>query len=215
MRTVVLTVLAVAAVAVVGGAGAIGTGAFDVAATDPHWRVTTWVMERARTRSIQVRAAGLVPPDGYDEAAAVEMAAGHFVEHCASCHGAPGTARNAVMDGLYPQPPNLADAARRYTAGELFWILRNGIKMTGMPSMASDGDPLLWNTVALLQRLPGMTDEQFNDLWMAAQARGGMAGMDHAAMPRKGQPGGSAATDVSNPDGTDKGKIGPNKRLGR
>ena len=182
VKTIVLTLLAAGAVALAGGAGAISVGAFDVAATTPHWPVTTWVMERARIRSIQVRAAGLLPPPGYDEAASVEMATEHFVEHCATCHGAPGTARNAVMDGLYPQPPSLAEAARRYTPGELFWILKNGIKMTAMPSMASDGDALLWNTVALLQRLPDMTDEQFNELWIAAQAKGGMAGMDHGSM---------------------------------
>ncbi len=182
VKTVVVTLLAAGAVALAGGAGAIAAGAFDVAATTPHWPVTTWVMERARTHSIQVRAAGLLPPPGYDEAAAIEMATGHFVEHCSTCHGAPGTARNVVMDGLYPQPPNLVEAARRYTPGEMFWILKNGIKMTGMPSMASDGDALLWNTVALLQRLPDMTDEQFNELWMAAQAKGGMEGMNHGSM---------------------------------
>ena len=182
MKTVLFTLLAAGAVAAAGAAGAVAAGAFNVAATDPHWPVTTWVMERARTRSIQVRAAGLVPPPDYDEAAAVEGATAHFVEHCASCHGAPGTARNPVMDGLYPQPPNLTQAAQRYTPGELFWILKNGIKMTAMPSMASDGDALLWNTVALLQRLPTLSDEEFNDLWMAAQAGGGMAGMDHGSM---------------------------------
>lgn len=182
MRTVFVTLMVTDAAALAGGAGAIAAGAFDVAATDPHWPLTIWVMDQARTRSIQVRAASLVPPAGYDETALIELAAGHFADHCATCHGAPGTARSPVMDGLYPQPPNLAEAARRYTPGELFWILKNGIKMTGMPSMASDGDALLWNTVALLQRLPTMSDEQSNDLWMAAQAKGGMAGMDHSSM---------------------------------
>lgn len=54
--------------------------------------------------------------------------------------------------------------------------------MSGMPSMADDGDELLWNTVAFLQKLPGMTDEQYNELWMASQAQGGMAGMNHGNM---------------------------------
>ena len=79
-------------------------------------------------------------------------------------------------------PPNLQEAASRYTPGELFWILKNGIKMSAMPSMASDGDEMLWSTVAFLQKLPDLSEDDFNDLWMAAQAAGGGMDMDHGAM---------------------------------
>jgi mono/diheme cytochrome c family protein len=187
MKTVLITLLWAAALVVVGAAAFIYSGAFSVAATDHHWFATYWVMEQARMRSIQVRAAGLFPPSGYDQPAKIEGAVGHFAEHCAACHGAPGTKPTEAMEGMYPQPPSLSEASKRYTAGELFWVLKNGIKMSGMPSMASDGDEMLWSTVAFLQKLPGMSDEQYNDLWMSSQAQGGMEGMnmDHGSMAKK------------------------------
>lgn len=182
MKTVIVTLLSSAAVAALGAAAVIYSGVFSVAATEPHWPVTYWIMEKARMRSIQANASGLVAPTGYDEPAKVVGAVGHFSEHCAVCHGGPGVKRGDIAEGMYPQPPNLVTAANRYTPGELFWILKNGIKMSAMPSMASDGDEMLWSTVAFLQKLPGMSDEDYNDLWMQSQAEGGMGGMDHGAM---------------------------------
>lgn len=182
MKTVLLTLLSAAAAVVIGGTVFVYSGVFSVAATNPHWKATHWLMEKTRMRSIQAHAAGLTPPAGYDDPVKINGAVGHFSEHCATCHGAPGAKPGDIAEGMYPQPPNLTNAAARYTPGELFWILKNGIKMSAMPSMASDGDEMLWNTVAFLQKLPDMTDEQYNDLWMASQAPGGMAGMNHGNM---------------------------------
>lgn len=181
MKTILATLLTSSALVGAGFAAFIYSGAFSIAATDPHWPATYWVMEKARMRSIQMHAAGLTAPSGYNKPTRIAGAMGHFSEHCATCHGAPGTKRNEAMEGMYPLPPNLADAAKRYTAGELFWILKNGIKMSGMPSMASDGDEMLWSTVAFLQKLPIMSDDEYNELWMASQAQGEM-NMDHGSM---------------------------------
>ena len=178
MKTVLATLFSIAALAVAGAAAFVYSGAFSVAATDPHWSATYWVMERTRMRAIQARAAGITPPVGYDEQAKVVSAIGHFSEHCVICHGGPGARRNEAMDGMYPPPPSLTNVARRYTPGELFWILKNGIKMSGMPSMTSDGDDMLWATVAVLQKLPGLSDEDYNDLWMASQVQGEQGGTD-------------------------------------
>lgn len=189
MRTakiILLTLLSAGILSLVGAAAVIYAGLFNVAATEPHWPLTYWVFETARVRSIQAHAAGLSAPAGYGEQAKLVMAAGHFSEHCATCHGAPGAKRNEVAEGMYPQPPNLKDSAKRYSAGELFWILKNGIKMSAMPSMASDGDEMLWATVALLQKLPNMSDDEYNDLWMQAQATGGMEGMSHGSAGMEG-----------------------------
>lgn len=184
MKTVLATLISTAAVAAVGFAAFVYFGVFNVAATDQHWPASYWLMEKTRMRSIQVHAAGLTPPAGYDEQAKVVGAVAHFSEHCATCHGGPGTRRNEIADGMYPQPPELTNVATKYTSGELFWILKNGIKMSAMPSMASDGDDMLWSTVAFLQKLPTMSDDDYNDLWMASQAQGGHGGMnmDHGSM---------------------------------
>ncbi len=184
MKTVLATLLSAAVLAVAGGAAYIYLGGYNVAATDQHWPATYWVLDQARIRSIKARASGLTAPLNYDEETKVAGAAGHFSEHCATCHGGPGIKPSIWAEGMYPAPPNLKEAALRYTPGELFWILKNGIKMSAMPSMASDGDEMLWSTVAFLQKLPTMSDDDYNDLWMASQAQGGHGGMnmDHGSM---------------------------------
>lgn len=181
MKTVLATLFSAAVLAVTGGAAYVYLGGFNVAATDPHWSATYWVLDQARIRSIKVHAAGISPPTNYDEETMVAGAAGHFSEHCATCHGGPGIKPSVWAEGMYPVPPSLKEAALRYTPGELFWILKNGIKMSAMPSMASDGDEMLWSTVAFLRKLPTLSEEDFNELWLAAQASGGM-NMDHGAM---------------------------------
>ena len=57
-----------------------------------------------------------------------------FDLNCVSCHGAPGVKRAAIANGLYPRPSTPATMARAYTPGELFWILKHGISLTGMPA---------------------------------------------------------------------------------
>jgi len=221
MKTVLVTLLSAVLLTAIGGAMFIYSGVFNVAATEPHSSATYWVMEKARQRSIQAHAAGLTAPAGYDEPSKVAGAAGHFSEHCATCHGGPGLKPSIWAEGMYPTPPNLKEAASRFTPGELFWILKNGIKMSAMPSMASDGDEMLWSTVAFLEKLPTLSEDDFNDLWMAAQAAGGM-NMDHGAMmnggsmdhgmmqmhggappaaPSNGPQGEAAGTPAAKPDG--------------
>jgi hypothetical protein len=67
----------------------------------------------------------------------------------------PGVPKGDIAAGLYPQPPNLADAAAQFSPAELFWILKNGIKMSGMPSWADHSDDELWATGRLSRKAPG------------------------------------------------------------
>jgi len=191
-KAVVLTFIAIILVAAAAGAAAIYSGVYNVAATDPHWPVTYRMMEIARNRSIRAHAAGIVVPAGYNDEKKVIAAAGHFAAHCAVCHGAPGTDRGDLAAGMYPRPPDLTNVSKQFTPAELFWILKNGIKMSAMPSMADDGDEMLWATVGFLEKLPGMTPDDYNDLWMASQAAGGqqhqmhMGSMDMNSMDMHG-----------------------------
>ncbi len=174
MRTVVLTVLSFAVLSLLGAAGFIYSGLFNVAATDPHSAPVYWVLDTARVRSIKAHASEIAAPADWNEEARVVTATAHFSAHCAICHGAPGVKRGDLAAGMYPLPPDLSEVSTRYTPEQLFWILKNGIKMSGMPSMADDGDDMLWSTVAFLERLPGMSADDYNDLWMTSQAQGGM-----------------------------------------
>ena len=64
-------------------------------------------------------------------------------------------------------------AASLYSPAELFSILKHGIKMTGMPAWSDHSDDELWATVAFLEKLPGMSEQDYAKLVMASIAHGG------------------------------------------
>ena len=157
----------------VGGVVFIYSGLFDVAASNPHSAVVGWVLETARNRSIEVQAAGISVPQGLDDPAKVLIGTEHFAAHCAVCHGAPGVPKGDIARGLNPQPLDLTHSASHYSPSELFWIVKHGIRMTGMPSWGYHSDEELWATVSFLKKLPGMTEQDYAKLIAASRAQGG------------------------------------------
>jgi mono/diheme cytochrome c family protein len=184
MRIILGTLAAAFVVILIGATIFVVSGFYDVSATVPHWRMTIWIMEQARTRSIRAHAAEIAVPPNLDNPARIETGVEHFAAHCALCHGAPGVPRGELAQGLYPRPPDLARATRLYSPGELFWILKHGIKMTGMPAWSAHGDAELWATVAFLEKLPGMTERDYAKLVMASLTHDGHH--QHGAQRREG-----------------------------
>jgi mono/diheme cytochrome c family protein len=178
MRSFLILSLGAIVLLIIGGLAFIYSGRFDVAASDPHWPLTRWVLETARTRSIKVHAADIRVPAGLDEPAKVLIGTEHFAAHCAVCHGAPGVSKGDIAEGLNPQSPDLAHASGVYTPSELFWILKHGIKMTGMPSWGDHSDDELWATVGFLEKLPNMTEQDYAKLVIASTSHGGHHGGD-------------------------------------
>jgi mono/diheme cytochrome c family protein len=178
MRNFLVSLAVVIALIVIGGLIFIYSGLFDVAASDPHWPVTRWALETARTRSIKVHAVGIQTPAGLDAPAKLLIGAEHFAAHCAVCHGAPGVPKGDIARGLNPQPPDLTHTSDHYTPSDLFWIIKHGIKMTGMPSWGDHSDDELWATVSFVGRLPGMTPEEYGKLVVASMGHGGYHGGD-------------------------------------
>jgi mono/diheme cytochrome c family protein len=173
MRTVIASILVAALVVLLGGFAAIYAGVYDVAATEPHSPIASWLLETARVRSIKAHAASIQAPPGLDDPAKVIIGVEHYAAHCAVCHGAPGVPKGDIAHGLYPRPPNLAETANRYSPAELFWIVKHGIKMTGMPAWNDHSDDELWATVSFLNKLPGMSEQHYAKLVMASIAHGG------------------------------------------
>jgi mono/diheme cytochrome c family protein len=180
MRTVIASILVAGVVVVLGGSALIYSGLYDVAATTPHWAVTRWTLETARIRSIKGHAAGIEAPLGLDDPAKILIGVEHFAAHCAVCHGAPGVPKGDIARGLYPSPPDLGKTVPLYSPAELFWILQHGIKMTGMPAWSDHSDGELWATVAFLEKLPGMSEQDYANLVMASLAQGGHRHPDSA-----------------------------------
>lgn len=184
MRNVIASLLVAGLFVVLAGLAFIYSGLYDVSATGHHWGVTRWALETARTRSIEAHAAGIEAPPGLGDPAKILMGVEHFAAHCAVCHGAPGVPKGDIAAGLDPQPPDLSHASNRYTPSELFWIVKNGLKMTGMPAWSDHSDEELWATVAFLERLPGISEQDYAKLVMASLAQGGRHhpdGADHDA----------------------------------
>ena len=135
-------------------------GIYDVAAAKRHSKTTQWVTQETMIYSVQRHAAGIEPPAW---TSAAQLVAGYcdYETHCVACHGAAAVARQQWVSGIEPQPPYLLDSTERFTPGELFWIVKNGIKMTGMPAWdQSMSDREIWNVVAWLEasrRLPPQT----------------------------------------------------------
>jgi mono/diheme cytochrome c family protein len=152
------------ALAATTGVLVLATGAFDARAITPHYPPVAWVTHAAMIRAVQVRAPKAQPPPG-DARHGAQL----FAADCAVCHGAPGVARAAWANGMTPDPPYLLDAARRWTAPQLQLIVRDGVKMTGMPAWGralSAQD--LADVTAFLEALPSLTARDYAAL---AQAR--------------------------------------------
>jgi hypothetical protein len=188
MRTAIAYILIAGLVVALGGLALIYSGFYDVAATREDWAVTRWVLETARTRSIKAHAIGIEAPPGIDDPAKILIGVEHFAAHCAVCHGAPGVPKGAIATGLNPPPPDLAYASSRYNPPELFWILKHGIKMTGMPAWSDHSDEELWATVVFVQKLSGMSEEDYGKLVMASMAHGAAHHDGGADDGRPGEP---------------------------
>jgi mono/diheme cytochrome c family protein len=181
MRALRIALLAALAtvLALAGGALALAlSGFYEVSALRSHGGAVEWFLVTARERSVAARSAGIaVPP--LDDPALARRAAPLYQQLCAGCHGAPGVPMSQVGQGLNPVPPELvySDFGGERRAAEIYWVLDNGIRMTGMPAfgLALDEDEL-WALVALVQRLPAMSAEEY----AAAAESGAAAGSDPA-----------------------------------
>jgi mono/diheme cytochrome c family protein len=153
----------VAAVSVV-----IYAGIYNIAADVPHTQPVYWLLEELRDRSVAVRAKDIVVPKDLDELKRISAGAGQYAEMCSGCHLAPGMKRTEISRGLYPRAPELRRKSD-LTPAEQFWIIKHGVKMTGMPAWGiTHDDELLWDVVAFLRKLPELTAEQYQALVKSA-----------------------------------------------
>jgi mono/diheme cytochrome c family protein len=87
----------------------------------------------------------------------------HFADHCAICHGNDGTGETMIGKGMYPKPPDLrASDTQKLSDGEIFWIIENGVRFTGMPAFGGthDSQQDSWKLVRFIRHLPQLTAEE-------------------------------------------------------
>ncbi|TPG12757.1 c-type cytochrome [Sphingomonas oligophenolica] len=149
---------------------AVQVGAYDVAADAPHTAPVHALLERVRDRSITVRARAITVPADLASPARLDRGAGLYAEMCTGCHLGPGLERSELSQGLYPQAPELAKSQDMNPAQQ-FWIIKHGVKLTAMPAWGrTHPDPLIWDMVAFLRRLPTMTPAQYQAAIASAPA---------------------------------------------
>ncbi|MEX2381551.1 MAG: cytochrome c, partial [Opitutales bacterium] len=145
----------------VGGFLLIYSGLYSVAATAEHTAFERWVLETAKRQSVAQAARDVDVPDLEDHAA-ILRGAGSYQAMCLTCHGAPGVERSAMGRGLNPLAPEPEEMLRLWSPEEMFWITKNGIRMTGMPAWgATHTEEELWELVAFIQEVEGMTPEEY------------------------------------------------------
>jgi mono/diheme cytochrome c family protein len=138
-------------------------GFYDIGADAPHLGITRAVIGYVRNRSIDTRVGGITVPS-LNEPERVADGAADYDAMCTSCHLAPGMAENEMRPGLYPKPPILAEIPALPPAVQ-FWIIKHGIKMSGMSAWGkTHSDDEIWNMVALLQKLPKLTPGEYKML---------------------------------------------------
>jgi len=162
LLTALLTLLAALAIA----AGMIhGGGLTNFAADEPHAELINGVIAFTRERFIAARSEDIEVPD-LDDPRKIADGAAHYVSMCAGCHLGPGTQDTEIRRGLYPQPPNLAQPAGhagghdhsdlQKAAKRQFWIVKHGIKMTGMPGFGKvHRDERIWHMVYYVRSIGG------------------------------------------------------------
>jgi len=158
--------LVIGALALLIGAAvvAIYAGLYNIAADVPHTQPVYWLLDTLRERSVAVRARDIVVPNDLDDAKRISRGAGQYAEMCSGCHLAPGMERTEISHGLYPRAPELRHRSD-LTPAEQFWIIKHGVKMTGMPAWGiTHDDELLWDVVAFVRKLPELTPEQYETM---------------------------------------------------
>jgi cytochrome c553 len=142
--------------AVLGAGGFLvaASGAIPIKASSGHWAITKWFLNFSMRRSVKTHSVGIeVPP--LDDRLLVLKGAGHFETGCQPCHGSPAMNQPVIAAELTPQPPSLSEKAPDWEPEELFYIVKHGVKFTGMPAWpARERDDEVWAMVAFLRELP-------------------------------------------------------------
>ena len=144
-------------------------GFYNVAASEEDPKIVAWALPKVREASMDRYSAGLKPPMSLDDPAVIQAGAKAFSQRgCINCHGGPGAEWAKFSEGLRPDPPDLKDVADDEPR-MIFWVIKNGINMTGMPSFAKIGadDKEIWQITAFVKKFGSVKAEDFK-AWTAA-----------------------------------------------
>ena len=144
-------------------AGAVLARAHGSSAREEPTRIERWIARRAHAAAIPADAKTRADPVPKTDEVIVEARA-HWADHCASCHANDGSGDTPMGKHMYPQAPDMRHAeTQSLTDGELFYIIQNGVRLTGMPAWGSGSDHDAqdsWKLVDFIRHLPSLTFEE-------------------------------------------------------
>nr|WKN38612.1 cytochrome c [Tunicatimonas sp. TK19036] len=155
-------------VVVIASASIVFSGLYHVGATDRHIQSLEWLLRTTMENSIRYHARDIQVPDtlNLQDVTFARQFYGHYSAACQSCHGAPGL-KAAPWMVIYPEAPDLTrkEVVDQWTDGELFWILKHGIKDTGMMALGpTHPEEAIWGVTALVRQLPEMSAEEYQSI---------------------------------------------------
>ncbi len=159
---IVVALLLVGALIAVSFLAVIYSGVYNVAATQQHNPLVYWALNTLKERSVQAHAAREDLPAITGNAQLKRTGYLLYQGSCMTCHGAPGIERSAIGKGLNPRPPDLSEEIPEWAAVEVFWIVKNGIRMTGMPAFGPTHERRdLAAMTAFALELPMLSPQEF------------------------------------------------------
>jgi cytochrome c553 len=157
------------------------SGIYNIAASRGHWAIIEWFLHFGMSNSVELHARAIEAPP-LDSPDLYVLGAAHFHRACAACHGAPGIPADPTAQRALPPPPELGHVATEWKDRELFWIVKHGIKYTGMPAwVAQQRDDEVWAVVAFLKRLPRLDAKSYRELALGGLEPAPQSGRDIAA----------------------------------
>lgn len=160
-KTVLLTLAVAALLAFIAAAAFIAVGAYNIAATVQHTRPVYWLLDVAMRRAVKLRTASIETPD-LDDESRIRNGFAHYRRHCLQCHGAPGIAPDPFALGLTPAPAALVSTAREWPSKEIYWVVKHGIKMSGMPAWEYRmSEQEIWDVVAFVEYMPALSPSEY------------------------------------------------------
>ncbi|MFN2427244.1 MAG: c-type cytochrome, partial [Candidatus Binatia bacterium] len=157
-------VAALGAMLAAGGFLVAASGIIPIKASDGHWAITAWILNFSMRRSVATHTMGMKLPS-LDHPWMVLKGAGHYDLGCRPCHGGPDLRLPRIPAAMTPHPPHLPPIVRESDAESLFYVVKHGIKFTGMPAWsAQQRDDEVHAVVAFMLELPNLDAESYRRL---------------------------------------------------
>src|SRR5688572_21118940 len=164
MTRKLVTMLKVGLALALGGLVVAASGAVPIEASSGHWAITEWFLQFSKRRSVATHTLGMDLP-ALESPSLVLKGAGHYETGCRPCHGGPDLRRPTLARAMTPPPPDLRGRVAEWDSEELFYIVKHGIKLTGMPAWPTqERDDEVLAVVAFLLELPDLDADGYRRL---------------------------------------------------